>query len=116
MSGGDPLSPGGGGNDFDITDKITASNFQQKKIGEQSAPIKSSPEVNLPKPNEVYFDEATKKKLSKIIEEINASYNKSFDVDVASKSALQMRDILLKNALGKDFQSKTDGSDHQFLN
>ena len=62
-----------------IADKITASNFRQKKTGDQTSEIESQPEVNLPKPNEVYFDEATKKKLSEIIEEINATYNKSFD-------------------------------------
>ena len=96
------IEVGGGGNDFDIADKITASNFRQKKTGEQTSEIESKPEVSLPKPNEVYFDEATKKKLSEIIEEINAAYNKSFDVDVATKSALQMRDLLLKNGHLRD--------------
>ena len=96
------IEVGGGGNDFDIADKITASNFRQKKTGDQTSEIESQPEVNLPKPNEVYFDEATKKKLSEIIEEINATYNKSFDVDVATKSALQMRDLLLKNGHLRD--------------
>lgn len=38
-----------------------------------------------------------KKKLSEIIEEINATYNINLDVDVASKFSLQMRDFLLKN-------------------
>lgn len=92
----------GGGNDFDIADKITISNFRQKKTGEKTSEIESKPEVSLPKPNEVFFDEDTKKKLSEIIDEINAVYNKNFDVDVASKSALQMRDILLKNGHLKD--------------
>ena len=96
------IEVGGGGNDFDIADKITASNFRQKKTGDQTSEIESKPEVNLPKPYEVYFDEATKKKLSVIIEEINATYNKSFDVDVATKSALQMRDLLLKNGHLRD--------------
>lgn len=90
------IETGGGGNDFDIADKITASNFRQTKTGDKTSPIESKPEVRLPTPNEVYFDEATKKKLSEIIDEINAAYNKSFDVDVATKSALQMRDLLLK--------------------
>lgn len=45
----------------------------------------------------VYMDEKVKKKLSEIIVEINASYNKNFDVDVATKSVFQMRDLLLKN-------------------
>ena len=58
--------------------------------------------MNLPKPNEVYFDPDVKKKLSEIIDEINAIYNKNFDVDVASKAALQMRDLLLKNGHLRD--------------
>ena len=105
---------GGGGNDFDIADKITASNFKQKKTGEETAPIESKPEVNLPKPNEVYFDEAAKKKLSEIIEEINAAYNKNLDVDVASKSALQMRDLLLKNGHLRDSARNNSLKDFRF--
>lgn len=104
----------GGGNDFDIADKITASNFKQKKTGEETTPIESKPEVNLPKPNEVYFDEATKKKLSEIIEEINAAYNKNLDVDVASKSALQMRDLLLKNGHLRDSARNNSLKDFRF--
>ena len=105
---------GGGGNDFDIADKITASNFQQKKTGEETSPIESKPEVSLPKPNEVYFDEAAKKKLSEIIDEINAAYNKNFDLDVASKSALQMRDLLLKNGHLRDSARNNSLRDFRF--
>ena len=105
---------GGGGNDFDIADKITASNFKQKKTGEQIREIESKPEVDLPKPNEVFFDEAAKKKLSEIIDEINAAYNKNFDVDVASKSALQMRDLLLKNGHLRDSARNNSLKDFKF--
>lgn len=108
------IEVGNGGNDFDIADKITASNFKQKKTGEESREIESKPEVDLPKPNEVYFDEATKKKLSEIIEEINANYNKNFDVDVASKSALQMRDLLLKNGHLRDSARNNSLKDFKF--
>lgn len=108
------IEVGGGGNDFDIADKITASNFQQKKTGEQTSPVESKPGVDLPKPNEVYFDEATKKKLSEIIEEINFAYNKHFDVDVASKSALQMRDLLLKNGHLRDSARNNSLKDFKF--
>ncbi|NLD60950.1 type I restriction endonuclease subunit R [Candidatus Sumerlaeota bacterium] len=103
-----------GGNDFDIADKITASNFKQKKTGEETIEITSDPEVRLPKPNEVYFDEAVKKKLSEIIDEINAAYNKNFDVDVASKSALQMRDLLLKNGHLRDSARNNSLKDFKF--
>lgn len=105
---------GGGGNDFDIADKITASNFKQKKTSDETVPIESKPEVNLPKPNEVYFDEIAKKKLSEIIEEINAAYNKNLDVDVASKSALQMRDLLLKNGHLRDSARNNSLKDFRF--
>ncbi len=108
------IEVGGSGNDFDIADKITASNFRQKKTGEKTSELESKPEVALPTPNEVYFDEQTKKKLSEIIDEINAAYNKKFDVDVASKSALQMRDILLKNSHLRDSAKNNTLKDFRF--
>ena len=108
------IEVGSGGNDFDIADKITASNFQQKKTGEKSTPIESSPDVALPKPNPVYIDEIVKKKLSEIIDEINASYNKNFDVDVATKAALQIRDILLKNGHLRDSARNNTLRDFKF--
>lgn len=105
---------GGGGNDFDIADKITASNFHQQKTSEQTSQVESKPEIDLPKPNEVYFDEATKKKLSEIIDEINAVYNQNFDVDVATKSALQIRDLLLKNGHLRDSARNNSLKDFRF--
>lgn len=105
---------GGGGNDFDIADKITASNFHQQKTGEQTSQVESKPEIDLPKPNEVYSDEATKKKLSEIIDEINAVYNQNFDVDVATKSALQIRDLLLKNGHLRDSARNNSLKDFRF--
>lgn len=108
------IEVGSGGNDFDIADKITASNFRQKKTGESTHEIESKPEVSLPTPNEVFMDEAVKKKLSEIIDEINAAYNKSFDVDVATKSALQMRDILLKNGHLRDSARNNSLRDFRF--
>ena len=68
----------------------------------------------MPTPNEVFMDEAVKKKLSEIIDEINAAYNKNFDVDVASKSALQMRDILLKNGHLRDSARNNSLKDFRF--
>ena len=108
------IEVGSGGNDFDIADKITASNFRQKKTGENTHEMESKPEVSLPTPNEVYIDEAVKKKLSEIIDEINAAYNKNFDVDVATKSALQMRDILLKNGHLRDSARNNSLKDFRF--
>lgn len=105
---------GGGGNDFDIADKITASNFKQKKTGEETSEIESKPEIALPTANSIMMDEKVKKKLSEIIDEINASYNKNFDVDVATKSAFQMRDLLLKNGHLKDSAKNNTLKDFRF--
>ena len=108
------IEVGGGGNDFDIADKITASNFKQAKTGDTTHDIESEPEVALPKPNPVYIDEQVKKKLSEIIDEINSAYNKNFDPDVASKSALQMRDLLLKNGHLRDSARNNSLRDFKF--
>lgn len=108
------IEVGVGGNDFDIADKITASNFKQKKTGEGTSHIESKPEIALPTANSIIMDEKVKKKLSEIIDEINASYNKNFDVDVATKSALQMRDLLLKNGLLKDSAKNNTLQDFRF--
>jgi type I restriction enzyme R subunit len=87
-----------GGNDFDIADKITVT-FQHPKI---SATITASemvaePEIEYPIPGEVFIGPDERKRLSQIIEEINAAYDKHYDTDVVSKSALQIRDLLLKD-------------------
>lgn len=105
---------GGGGNDFDIADKITVSNFKQKKIGDKTSNIESKPEIALPIANDIMFDEKVKKKLSEIIDEINASYNKNFDVDVATKSAFQVRDLLLKNGHLRDSAKNNTLRDFKF--
>lgn len=55
-----------------------------------------------------------KKKLSEIIDEIKAAYNKNFDVDVTSKSALQVRDILLKNGHLRDSARNNSLKDFRF--
>jgi len=87
-----------GGNDFDIADKITVSFQRPQKTGEITKPEwVTEPEIELPVPGEYIIGPDERKKLSKIIEEINSVYNKHFDVDVATKTALQVKDILLKN-------------------
>lgn len=108
------IEVGGGGNDFDIADKITASNFVQKKTGEETSDIESKPEIALPTPDAIYLDEKTKKKLSQIIDEINALYNKQFDVDVATKSAYQIRDLMLKSGQLRDSAKNNTLKDFKF--
>lgn len=102
------------GNDFDIADKITATNFKQVKTGEHSSEIESDPLINSPKPNEVRFEEAVKEKLSKIVDDINLAYNKEFDFDVVTKSALQVRDLLLKDSKLIDSAKNNSINDFRF--
>ena len=108
------IDVGGGGNDFDIADKITASNFNQIKTSEETRDIESQPEIALPTANSTFLDEKVKKKLSEIIDEINSLYNKNFDVDVATKSAYQIRDLLIKNGNLKDSAKNNTLKDFKF--
>jgi type I restriction enzyme R subunit len=87
-----------GGNDFDIADKITVTFQKPRKTGELTQPEQvAEPEIEYPVPGEVIIGPDEKKRLSKIIEEINAKYNKSLITDVAIKAALQVKDILMKD-------------------
>lgn len=87
-----------GGPNFDVADKITASDFKQKKKGDKSYdPIESKPEVKLTRPEEVVLQPDQEKLLSEIIDDINNSFGMDFELDVSAKSLLQVRDILLKD-------------------
>lgn len=99
------------GNDFIISDKIIASNFTQKKMSETKVPdIVSHPELSYLKADLVSLDDDQKKKLSEIIDEMNAVYNLDIDPDVATKSILQIRDLLLKDdGLKQSAKSNTMG-------
>jgi type I restriction enzyme R subunit len=57
----------------------------------------AEPEIEYPVPGEVIIGLDERKKLSQIIEEINAKYNKTLIVDVAIKAALQVKDILMRD-------------------
>jgi len=88
-----------GGNDFDIADKITVTFKKPKKIKEVTeSNYVAEPEIEYPVPGEIIIGPDERKRLSKIIEEINAKYNKKFDTDVVSKTALQIKELLLKDA------------------
>jgi type I restriction enzyme R subunit len=87
-----------GGNDFDIADKITVTFQKPKKIKEVTeSEWVAQPEIEYPLPGEIFIGPDERKRLSKIIEEINAIYNKHFDTDVATKAALQVKDILMRD-------------------
>lgn len=102
------LVVGGGGNNFDIADKITVSDFRQEKKSEhKKAEIEAKPEVKIVKPKPSSVEEQQKKLLSQIINEVNALYDKDYEPDFATKAALQIRDILLKRP---DFKSRLEKS------
>jgi len=83
-----------GGNDFDIADKITVSNFTQVENTKYDGEISSKPEIKVKK-NPVTIIEQQKKLLSQIIEEMNALYGKDYESESTIKSMLQIKDLLL---------------------
>ncbi|MDR2602058.1 MAG: hypothetical protein LBC53_06370, partial [Spirochaetaceae bacterium] len=87
-----------GGNDFDVAGKITVAFQKPQKTSEAAKPkLAAEPEIEYPAPGEAVIGPDERKRLSKIIEEINAVYDKHFDTDVVARAALQVRDILLKD-------------------
>lgn len=92
------VHPGASGNNFDIADKITVSNFRQRqKEVHQQSEIEAKPEISIKKLQPVSLEEEQKKTLSAIIEEMNSFYNKDYEVDSTTKAAMQLRDLLLHN-------------------
>lgn len=88
-------SHGGG---FDLAGKIKATEFVQKKIGEhKNETINPDPIVNLPTAEKITSISPRIEKLSEIIAEINRKTGKNYDGDIAVKSMLQIRDILMKS-------------------
>lgn len=88
----------GSGNDFDVADKITVSDFRQEKTGEITATtLEGSSEITINKPVPTSIIEDVKKKLSVIVEELNAQYGKDFKLDVASQALLQIRTQLIND-------------------
>ena len=88
----------GSGNDFDVADKITVSDFRQEKSGEITVTtLDGNSEITIKKPVPTSIIEDTKKKLSVILEELNAQYGKDFTLDVASQALLQIRSQLIND-------------------
>jgi type I restriction enzyme R subunit len=87
-----------GGNDFDVADKITVTFQKPEKSGEVSGPeLVAEPEIEYPVPGELSIGPDDRKRLSKIIEEINALFDKHFDTGAAVDDALRLKDILMKD-------------------
>lgn len=90
------INPGIDGNNFDITNAITVSDFRQKLIAKHmGTPIKPNPVVNVKKTISPTVEEDQKRKLSELIEEINARYNKNFEVVSATNTVMQIRNLMM---------------------
>lgn len=109
------ISIGDPGDGFDIKGKVKADNFYQKK-GETHTNEKniSKPIVKLPVADSIDLPEDKKKKLSEIIEDINAKTGSDYDSDVATKAAMQIRDIMLKSEKLKTSARNNTVKDFEF--
>lgn len=88
-------NPGAG---FDLSDKIRADNFVQKKGAEHtSTKIVSDPILKLPTVDAFNLTEESVKRLSEIIDELNSRTGKQYDNDIVIKAMLQIRDLLKKS-------------------
>ena len=104
-----------GGSGFDLTGKIKASQFVQKK-GETHGTERqvSRPVVKLPESDGFNLSEAKTERLSQIIADINSRTGKSYDSDVAVKAMLQIRDILMKSDKLKTSAKNNSEKDFEF--
>ena len=86
------------GDGFDLKGKVRADNFVQVK-GETHTNEKnvSKPIVKLPVADPIELPPDKKERLSEIIADINAKTGANYDEDVATKAAMQIRDIMLKS-------------------
>lgn len=90
------MNHSGGG--FDLSGKIKADNFVQKKSGEFiNINHKADPVVKLPVTETLNLAPAKIARLSQIIDEINTRTGKEFKNDVTVKALLQIKDIMLRS-------------------
>lgn len=109
------IEVGSGGNDFDIADKVSVSNFRQQETSVNTTPdIEAKPEIKIKKPKPAKPEEVQKKLLSEIIDEINSLFDSSYSPDVTSKSAMQIRDLLLKDERLKNSAKSNTLADFRF--
>ena len=97
-----------------IKGKIKASDFYQKKGKEVTGNIKTAPVLKLPVATTFCLTEDEERKLSDIIREVNSKTGKAFDNDVAVKAALQIRDLMKKNAELRASAANNPLSDFKF--
>lgn len=100
---------------FSLTGKIKASGFKSKISKEiHKSKITPDPVVRLPIADEINITESNEKKLSEIIEEINARTGKSFDVAVAKRIAIQIRDSMKNNEELRNSALNNSAKDFEF--
>lgn len=104
------------GTSFDLSDKIRADNFVQKKGTEHSkTKIASSPVLKLPNAEQFNLAEDTLKRLSEIIDEINSRTGKQYDNDLVIKAMLQIRDLLKNSELLHECAKTNTEQDFAFI-
>ena len=109
------LNISGGGSGFDLTGKIKASQFVQKKgITHGEEKLTPKPVVKLPESDGFNLSEAKKERLSQIIREINSRMGMKFDDDVAVKAMLQIKDLLMKSEKLKTSAQNNSEKDFEF--
>ncbi|MFW0108647.1 type I restriction endonuclease subunit R [Rothia sp. P7181] len=87
--------PGGG---FDLTGKIKATNFLQKKEEEHAdAKLVAQPVVKLPLAEQAGGRDEKEEKLSQIIRELNSRTGNNFDEDEGIQSTHLIRELILKD-------------------
>ena len=100
---------------FTISDKITATDFAQKKEKEYNkTKIHPNPIVRLPIAEQITIPSDKTEKLSRIIAEINSKTGKSYDNNVAVKAMLQIKDILIKSETLRSCAKNNTEKDFEF--
>jgi len=100
---------------FSLDGKLRASGFIQKKAKEiKTSKITPDPVVKLPTAYEICISEPDEKKLSEIIDEINARTGKNFNTDVAKRIAMQIRDMMKKNEELRNSAKNNKEKDFEF--
>ena len=104
--------PGGG---FDLSGKIKADNFIQKKGEEHKTTIVTpDPIIKLPTADDFNLNEDKVKRLSEIIDEINSKTGKTYDNDVVIKAMLQIKDLMMKSEKLRESAKANTESDFAF--
>ena len=110
------LHPGnGGGANLSLAGKVRLEDFDVEKTGtHENEGLSSNPEVGVTKGTGKGLTEDQREKLSKIIADWNARYQKSFDADVAAGTVLSVQAMLEKDEKVK--QSAAVNEKKEFAN